>query len=237
MEQASVEQSMSIISLIANASFVVQLVMLLLVLASVASWVIIVQRWRLLSATREQLNEFEERFWSGIDLNQLYKECQQNPEPIGVENVFTSGLKEFGKIRQQTPDEPDTIMESTQRAMRITLSRETEVLEHHLSFLATVGSTSPYIGLFGTVWGIMHSFQGLAMMKQATIASVAPGISEALVATAMGLLAAIPAVIFYNRFTNKSEQLITAMHTFGEEFSSILYRQTHRMKQQKKGDE
>jgi biopolymer transport protein TolQ len=234
MAQESVEQSMSIISLIANASFVVQLVMLLLVMASVASWVIIVQRWRLLSATREQLDQFEERFWSGIDLNQLYKECQQNPEPMGVENVFTSGLKEFGKIRQQAPDEPDTIMESTQRAMRITISRETEVLEHHLSFLATVGSTSPYIGLFGTVWGIMHSFQGLAMMKQATIASVAPGISEALVATAMGLLAAIPAVIFYNRFTTKSEQLITGMQTFGEEFSSILYRQTHRAKQSKK---
>lgn len=237
MEQASVEQSMSIISLIANASFVVQLVMLLLVVASIASWVIIVQRWRLLAATRQQLNEFEERFWSGIDLNQLYKECQQNPEPIGVENVFSSGLKEFGKIRQQAPDEPDTIMEGTQRAMRIAISRETEVLEHHLSFLATVGSTSPYVGLFGTVWGIMHSFQGLAMTKQATIASVAPGISEALVATAMGLLAAIPAVIFYNRFTNRVEQLVTGMQTFGEEFSSILYRQTHRMKQQKKGGE
>ena len=236
MEASSAEQSMSIISLIINASFVVQLVMLLLVAASVASWVIIVQRWRLLAATREQLNAFEERFWSGIDLNQLYKECQQNPAPIGVENVFTSGLKEFGKIRQQAPDEPDTIMESTQRAMRIALSRETEVLEHHLSFLATVGSTSPYVGLFGTVWGIMHSFQGLAMMKQATIASVAPGISEALVATAMGLLAAIPAVIFYNRFTNRVEQLITGMQTFGEEFSSILYRQTHRMKQTKKDE-
>jgi len=237
VEQASVEQSMSIISLIANASFVVQLVMLLLVVASIASWVIIVQRWRLLAATRQQLNEFEERFWSGIDLNQLYKECQQNPEPIGVENVFSSGLKEFGKIRQQAPDEPDTIMEGTQRAMRIAISRETEVLEHHLSFLATVGSTSPYVGLFGTVWGIMHSFQGLAMTKQATIASVAPGISEALVATAMGLLAAIPAVIFYNRFTTRVEQLVTGMQTFGEEFSSILYRQTHRMKQQKKGGE
>ncbi len=236
MEQASVEQSMSIISLIANASFVVQLVMLLLVLASVASWIIIVQRWRLLAATREQLNEFEERFWSGVDLNQLYKECQHNPEPIGVENVFTSGLKEFGKIRKEAPDEPDTIMEGAQRAMRIAISRETEVLEHHLSFLATVGSTSPYVGLFGTVWGIMHSFQGLAMMKQATIASVAPGISEALVATAMGLLAAIPAVIFYNRFTTRVEQLVISMQTFGEEFSSILYRQTHRMKQQKKGE-
>ncbi|MFT7411183.1 MAG: biopolymer transport protein TolQ [Oleispira sp.] len=237
MEQVSVEQSMSIISLIINASFVVQLVMLLLVLASVASWVIIVQRWRLLATTRKQLDVFEERFWSGIDLSLLYKECQNNPEPVGVETVFISGLKEFGKIRQQTPDEPDTIMESTQRAMRITISRETEVLEHHLSFLATVGSTSPYIGLFGTVWGIMHSFQGLAIMKQATIASVAPGISEALVATAMGLLAAIPAVIFYNRFTTKVEQLVTGMQTFGEEFSSILYRQTHRMKQLKKGEE
>jgi len=237
VEQTSIEQYMSIYSLIANASFVVQLVMLLLVVASVASWVIIVQRWRLLAATRQQLNEFEERFWSGIDLNQLYKECQHNPEPIGVENVFTSGLKEFGKIRQQAPDEPDSIMEGTQRAMRIAISRETEILENHLSFLATVGSTSPYVGLFGTVWGIMHSFQGLAMMKQATIASVAPGISEALVATAMGLLAAIPAVIFYNRFTSRVEQLVTGMQTFGEEFSSILYRQTHRMKQQKKGSE
>ena len=121
--------------------------------------------------------------------------------------------------------------------MRIAISRETEILENHLSFLATVGSTSPYIGLFGTVWGIMHSFQGLAVMKQATIASVAPGISEALIATAMGLLAAIPAVIFYNRFTSRLEQLVTGMQTFGEEFSSILYRQTHRMKQQKKGSE
>jgi biopolymer transport protein TolQ len=237
VEQASIEQSMSIISLIANASFVVQLVMLLLVLASVASWVVIVQRWRLLSATREQLNEFEERFWSGVDFNQLYKECQQNPDPRGVENVFTSGLKEFGKIRQQAPDEPDTIMEGTYRAMRIAISRETEILENNLSFLATVGSTSPYVGLFGTVWGIMHSFQGLAVMKSATIASVAPGISEALIATAMGLLAAIPAVIFYNRFATKVDQLVTGMQTFGEEFSSILYRQTHRMKKQNKGSE
>jgi biopolymer transport protein TolQ len=238
VEQVSVEQSMSVISLIANASFVVQLVMFILVLASVSSWVIIVQRWRLLAATRAQLNDFEERFWSGIDFNQLYKECQKNPDPRGAENVFTSGLKEFGKIRQQAPDEPDTIMEGTHRAMRIAISRETEILENNLSFLATVGSTSPYIGLFGTVWGIMHSFQGLAVMKQATIASVAPGISEALIATAMGLLAAIPAVIFYNRFVTRTDQLVTSMQTFGEEFSSILYRQTHRMKQQqKKGSE
>jgi len=227
-----VNQSMSIFSLIANASFVVQLVMLMLVAASVISWVIIVQRWRLLAATKEQFDAFEERFWSGVDLNQLYKECQQNPEPMGAENVFTAGLKEFGKLRQQA-DEPDAIMEGTQRAMRIAISRETEVLEHHLPFLATVGSTSPYIGLFGTVWGIMHAFQGLAIVKQATIASVAPGISEALVATAMGLLAAIPAVIFYNRFSSRVDQMVANMQTFGEEFSSILYRQAHRLKQQK----
>ena len=212
-----------------------QLVMLMLVVASVVSWVIIVQRWRLLSATKEQFDSFEDRFWSGVDLNQLYKECQQNPDPVGAENVFTAGLKEFGKLRQQS-DEPDAIMEGTQRAMRIAISRETEVLEHHLPFLATVGSTSPYVGLFGTVWGIMHSFQGLAVMKQATIASVAPGISEALVATAMGLLAAIPAVIFYNRFSSRVDQTVIGMQTFGEEFSSILYRQAHRMKQQKESE-
>ena len=225
-------ESMSVFSLIVNASFVVQLVMLTLVAASVVSWVLIFQRWRLISATREQNLEFEDRFWSGVDLNQLYKECQQNPEPMGAENVFTSGLKEFGKLRQQS-DDPDTIMEGTQRAMRIAISRETEILEHHLSFLATVGSTSPYIGLFGTVWGIMHSFQGLATMKQATIASVAPGISEALIATAMGLFAAIPAVIFYNRFSARVDQIVVNMQTFGEEFSSILYRQSHKLKQQK----
>jgi biopolymer transport protein TolQ len=233
VEQVTTEQSMSIFALILNASFVVQLVMLLLVAASVASWIIIVQRWRLMAATRSQMNEFEEKFWSGVDLNQLYKECQSNPDPMGVENVFSSGLKEFGKLSKQVPNDPDTIMEGTQRAMRIAISRETETLENHLSFLATIGSTSPYIGLFGTVWGIMHSFQGLAMMKQATIASVAPGISEALIATAMGLLAAIPAVIFYNRFTNRLDQLVTGMQTFGEEFSSILHRQTYRVKQQK----
>ena len=224
-------ESMSIWSLIANASIVVQLVMLTLVMASVASWVIIVQRWRLLKATREQMDLFEDVFWSGEDLNQIYQESQQNPAPVASENVFVSGLKEFGKLRQQASDDPDAIMQGTQRAMRIAISREAENLENHLPFLATIGSTSPYIGLFGTVWGIMHSFQGLAQMKQATIATVAPGISEALVATAMGLLAAIPAVIFYNRFSTRVDQLVNSMHTFGEEFSSILYRQAHRLKQ------
>ena len=227
MEQVTTEQSMSIFALILNASFVVQLVMLLLVAASVASWVIIVQRWRLMAATRLQMNEFEEKFWSGVDLNQLYKECQSNPEPMGAENVFISGLKEFGKLSKQVPNDPDTIMEGTQRAMRIAISRETETLENHLSFLATIGSTSPYIGLFGTVWGIMHSFQGLAMMKQATIASVAPGISEALIATAIGLFAAIPAVMAYNRFATRSDALLKRYQNFAEEFTSILHRQVH----------
>lgn len=230
------ESSVSIVSLIANASFVVQLVMLLLLAASVISWVIIVQRTRLLSASRSQMQEFEERFWSGIDLNDLYRECQHNPEPGAVENVFMAGLKEFGKMRQQNTSDPDAVMAGVQRAMRVAITRESEALDTHLPFLATVGSTSPYIGLFGTVWGIMHSFQGLASVKQATIATVAPGISEALVATAMGLLAAIPAVIFYNRFASRVDQLVTGMHTFADEFSSLLYRQAHKIQQAAKAD-
>ncbi|WP_430462013.1 protein TolQ [Thalassolituus sp. LLYu03] len=229
-------ESVSIVSLIANASFVVQLVMLLLLAASVMSWVVIVQRTRLLSASRAQMLEFEERFWSGVDLNDLYRECQHSPVPSAVENVFMAGLKEFGKMRQQNTSDPDAVMAGVQRAMRVAITRESEALDTHLPFLATVGSTSPYIGLFGTVWGIMHSFQGLASVKQATIATVAPGISEALVATAMGLLAAIPAVIFYNRFASRVDQLITGMHTFADEFSSLLYRQAHKIQQAAKAE-
>jgi len=231
-----VNESVSIISLIANASIVVQLVMLMLVAASVISWVVIVQRTRLLSASRAQTLEFEERFWSGVDLNDLYRECQQNPLPSAVENVFMAGLKEFGKMRQQNTNDPDAVMAGVQRAMRVAITRESELLDTHLPFLATVGSTSPYVGLFGTVWGIMHSFQGLASVKQATIATVAPGISEALVATAMGLLAAIPAVIFYNRFASRVDQQVTAMHTFADEFSSLLYRQAHKIHQAAKAE-
>lgn len=229
-------ESVSIVSLIANASIVVQLVMLLLLAASVMSWVVIVQRTRLLSASRAQMQEFEERFWSGVDLNDLYRECQHNPVPGAVENVFMAGLKEFGKMRQQNTSDPDAVMAGVQRAMRVAITRESEALDTHLPFLATVGSTSPYVGLFGTVWGIMHSFQGLASVKQATIATVAPGISEALVATAMGLLAAIPAVIFYNRFASRVDQLVTGMHTFADEFSSLLYRQAHKIQQAAKAE-
>lgn len=228
-------ESMSIISLIAHASIVVQLVMLLLVLASIASWVIIFQKGSLLRQSRQQFQSFEERFWSGVDLNQLYRECQQAPANSAIENVFMAGLKEFGKLRQQNTSDPDAILEGVQRAMRITITRESEILEDHLPLLATIGSTSPYVGLFGTVWGIMHSFQGLATVKQATIATVAPGISEALVATAMGLLAAIPAVIFYNRFVVRADQSTTSLHTFAEEFSALLHRQSLKIHQGKSG--
>ncbi|WP_028294194.1 protein TolQ [Oceanobacter kriegii] len=224
-------ESLSIFGLIAEASIVVQLVMLLLLAASVGSWVVIVQRSRLLSASKAELHDFEDRFWSGDDLNELYRECQAKEETSSIENVFMAGLKEFGKMRQQSASDPDAVIASCQRAMRIAITRETEALEQHLPMLATIGSTSPYVGLFGTVWGIMHSFHGLAAVKQATIATVAPGISEALVATAMGLLAAIPAVIFYNRFATRVDQLSTGMHTFADEFSSLLYRQALRLKQ------
>jgi biopolymer transport protein TolQ len=224
---------MSVLSLIGNASIVVQLVMLMLLLASVISWVVIFQRGRLLSASRAQSQEFEERFWSGVDLNELYRECQQNLNPSAIESIFIAGLKEFGKLRQQNANDPDALIAGVQRAMRIAISRESEALDTNLPFLATVGSTSPYIGLFGTVWGIMTSFHGLAMVKQATIATVAPGISEALIATAMGLFAAIPAVIFYNRYATRVDQITTGMYTFADEFSSLLYRQALKLQQAK----
>jgi len=229
-----VNESMSILNLILNASFVVQLVMLMLIAASVVSWVIIVQRGRLLSATRNQLRAFEERFWSGIDFNELYRECKAQPYTNAAENVFMAGLKEFSRMRQQNTSDPDAVMTGVQRALRVAITRECEELDNHLPLLATIGSTSPYVGLFGTVWGIMHSFHGLASVKQATIATVAPGISEALVATAMGLLAAIPAVIFYNRYVATTDKLSTGLTTFADEFSALLYRQAHKMHQSNK---
>jgi biopolymer transport protein TolQ len=222
---------MSLWSLVAEASFVVQLVMLLLFLASVVSWGMIVQRALLLRRAKRGFLDFEQTFWSGIDLGQLYRDgtvrIEQRGHTEGVENVFRAGFKEFTRLRQQAGIESDAIMEGAQRAMRVALSREEEYLEKHLPFLATVGSTSPYVGLFGTVWGIMHSFRGLANMHQATLATVAPGISEALVATAMGLFAAIPAVIAYNRFSSRVDNLVSNYDTFSEEFSSILHRQAH----------
>jgi biopolymer transport protein TolQ len=222
-----VDSQLSVWQLIADASFLVQLVMLLLVLASVASWGIIFQRLKVFKQARRGQENFEERFWSGMDLGQLYREVNANPTPYsGMESVFRAGFKEFSRLRQQSEDR-DAIMEGTQRAMRVALSREGEKLENHLPFLATVGSTSPYIGLFGTVWGIMNSFRGLAQLQQATLATVAPGISEALIATAMGLFAAIPAVVAYNRFAARADVLLRSYETFAEEFSSILHRRVH----------
>jgi biopolymer transport protein TolQ len=206
--------------------------MAILFLASAISWVMIIQRGMYLSAAQRDFRQFEETFWSGIDLNSLYGEISEqqqegNVAPTGIENIFRAGFGEFNRlVRLEKPD-PDAVIESTDRAMRIALSREEESLGTHLPFLASVASVSPYIGLFGTVWGIMNSFRGLAMVQQATLATVAPGISEALIATAMGLFAAIPAVIAYNRYAALAERMNTSYETFADEFSSILYRQFH----------
>ncbi|MFV8571168.1 protein TolQ [Marinobacter sp. SBS5] len=218
---------LSVWHLIANAGLLVQLVMLLLALASVVSWALIFQRVKIYRQAKQAQLAFEERFWSGMDLGQLYKDVNANPTPYsGMESLFRAGFKEFSRLRQQSRD-ADAVMEGAQRAMRVAFSREQERLDMHLPFLATVGSTSPYVGLFGTVWGIMNSFRGLAQVQQATLATVAPGISEALIATAMGLFAAIPAVIAYNRFSTMSDALLKNYETFAEEFSSILHRRVH----------
>ncbi|HET8850709.1 MAG TPA: protein TolQ [Marinobacter sp.] len=225
------EAELSVWHLISNAGILVQLVMLLLMLASVVSWAQIFQRLQVFRKARQAQLAFENRFWSGMDLGQLYKEVNADPTPYsGMEAVFRAGFKEFSRLRQQSRD-ADAVMEGAQRAMRVAFSREQERLELHLPFLATVGSTSPYIGLFGTVWGIMNSFRGLAQVQQATLATVAPGISEALIATAMGLFAAIPAVIAYNRFASMSDALLKNYETFAEEFSSILHRRVHNTEQ------
>lgn len=222
------EDKLSIWGLVLNASLVVQLVMLLLLLASFLSWVMIFQRQQVLRRAQRALRDFEDRFWSGVDLSHLYREVNSQPnQHSGAENLFRSGLKEFTRLTQQPGVDPEVVMNGVQRTMRVTLAREEERLERHLPFLATVGSTSPYVGLFGTVWGIMNAFRGLANMHQATLASVAPGISEALVATAIGLFAAIPAVIAYNRFSAKTEWLLNSYETFADEFASILYRRVH----------
>ncbi|TBW54662.1 protein TolQ [Marinobacter halodurans] len=221
------ESHLSVWSLVANASFLVQVVMLLLVLASIISWAQVFQRLQVFKKARKAQLAFEEQFWSGMDLGQLYREVSNNPTAhSGLESVFRAGFREFSRLRQQSQD-PDAVMDGSQRAMRVALSREQEKLEAHLPFLATVGSTSPYVGLFGTVWGIMNSFRGLAQVQHATLATVAPGISEALIATAMGLFAAIPAVVAYNRFAAKSDAFMKNYETFAEEFSSILHRRVH----------
>lgn len=212
----------------ADASLVVKFVMLLLLAASLMSWTFIFQRGAFLKRARVEMNNFEEQFWSGIELNKLYSEIiAEGGEPAGVENIFHAGFREFVRLRKQGGISSEAVLEGTQRAMRIARSQELDKLEQHLSFLATVGSTSPYVGLFGTVWGIMTSFHALGVAQQPSIGMVAPGISEALIATAIGLFAAIPAVIAYNRFSNDAERLLNRYDTFQEEFANILYRQAH----------
>ncbi|MCW9025098.1 MAG: protein TolQ [Gammaproteobacteria bacterium] len=219
---------LSISRLILDASFVVQMVMLLLLIVSMLSWTVIFLKNSMIKKARVEADRFERKFWSGADLGELYKRVSANRGRLtGMEMIFEAGFREFAQLRKNTNVEPMVVLQGAQRAMRISLNREIDNLEMHLSFLATVGSTSPYVGLFGTVWGIMNSFMALGAMKQATISSVAPGIAEALIATAMGLFAAIPAVIAYNRYSNDVERIISRYDIFVEEFSAILQRQAH----------
>jgi biopolymer transport protein TolQ len=216
----------SFLSYFWQAGLVVKAVMLILLLASLVSWTFIFQRWFFLRSVLNITAEFEALFWSSNDLTKLYTEFNQHQAELqGVELIFHAGFREFMRLRKQVDVTPDAILSAAQRAMRIAYARAVDELEQHLSFLATVGSISPYIGLLGTVWGIMTSFHDISQSQSATIAMVAPGISEALVATAMGLFAAIPAVVAYNRFANQAERLANEYDTFMEEFSHILARQ------------
>ena len=219
------------IQLIFGASFEVQIVIFILIALSILSWCIIVQRYLVLAAAEKSVHNFEQRFWSGIDLGLLYKEGSQMQDEgapmVGLENIFRVGFKEFMRLRQQGNVDREAVLEGAQRAMRVAYSREEEKLERHLAFLATVGSVSPYIGLFGTVIGIMNAFIGLASQTQATLQVVAPGIAEALIVTAIGLFAAIPAVVAYNRYSSKVDAVTGSYITFTDEFSSILHRQIH----------
>lgn len=219
---------MSILALVLEASFLVQLVMLLLVAASVASWAVMLRKHRMLKAAEESADRFEKSFWAGGDLSELYRELAgETRELEGMEAMFEAGFAEFVEGQRRSGRTPDDIVESARRSMRVVHIREIDRLEDNLAFLATVGSTSPYVGLFGTVWGIMNSFRALGTAQQATLSMVAPGIAEALIATAMGLFAAIPAVVGYNRYANKVERLEVRFDTFVEEFCSILERNAH----------
>jgi biopolymer transport protein TolQ len=223
---------MNVWSLISEATLVVQLVMALLLIASIASWVIIFARRAALARFEKRTRDFEERFWSGADAGELYERISNDRKTAeGQERLFESGFREFQRLREDAGTSPDTLAAGARRAMRVAMTREIDRLESGLNFLATVGSTSPYVGLFGTVWGIMHAFFALAGVQQATIAMVAPGIAEALIATAMGLVAAIPAVIAYNRYSDRVYRLEVRMDNFKEEFAGILHRQARRLQE------
>jgi biopolymer transport protein TolQ len=218
-------QDMSIINLVLHASAVVQLVMAGLLITSLASWTVIFSKLFGLRKVRADNEGFEQEFWAGKNLNDLYNEAsQRGQESAALERIFASGMREFGKLRERRVTDSGALLDGARRAMRASFQRELDTIESNLSFLASVGSVSPYVGLFGTVWGIMHAFIGLANLTQVTLATVAPGIAEALVATAIGLFAAIPAVIAYNRFARDIDRLAIQMETFIEEFSNILQR-------------
>ncbi|MBC5784995.1 protein TolQ [Ramlibacter sp. USB13] len=218
-------QDLSILQLVLGASFVVQLVMLLLLVVSVTSWAAIFGKLFALRRVKSLNDDFEREFWSGTSLNDLFSSAAQNAKMAGpMERIFASGMREYQKLRERRIGDAGTLLDGARRAMRASFQREMDAVETHLSFLASVGSVSPYVGLFGTVWGIMHAFTGLGALQQVTLATVAPGIAEALVATALGLFAAIPAVVAYNRFARDIDRVAIRMETFIEEFSNILQR-------------
>jgi biopolymer transport protein TolQ len=218
-------QDLSILQLVLGASWVVQLVMLLLVGVSIASWAAIFGKLFALKRVKSLNDDFEREFWSGTSLNELFAAAAQNAKHAGpMERIFASGMREYQKLRERRILDTGTLLDGARRAMRASYQREVDAVESHLSFLASVGSVSPYVGLFGTVWGIMHAFVGLGSLQQVTLATVAPGIAEALVATAIGLFAAIPAVLAYNRFARDIDRIAIQLETFIEEFSNILQR-------------
>jgi len=214
-------EGMNLIGLLWGASLPVQLVIALLMTASFVSWAMIFRKWWGLKAAEREAKRFEDRFWSGANLNQLYTELSRKDDSSGMAAIFVEGFREYRRLTGQGAIDSADLLDGVQRAMRVALTRETDDLETHLPFLATVGSTSPYVGLFGTVWGIMNSFRSLSTLADAT-----KGIAEALLATAIGLFAAIPAVIAYNRYSNKAERLVTRYEIFSQEFASVLQRQS-----------
>ena len=218
-------QNLDIVSMVLHASFVVQLVMVGLLLTSLASWTVIFGKLFGLRRVRAQNEEFEREFWTGKNLSDLYADAARNADRAApMERIFASGMREYQKLRERRIADAGTLLDGARRAMRASFQRELDVVETHLSFLASVGSVSPYVGLFGTVWGIMHAFTGLGALQQVTLATVAPGIAEALVATALGLFAAIPAVVAFNRFARDIDRVAIKLETFIEEFSNILQR-------------
>ena len=218
---------LSILELFLNASVVVKTVIIILILASIVSWMIIFERWLYIKKISQELLDFEIIFWSDAGLDALLSSSQEEGHnPVGAEHIFQVGYLDYKRLTKESLG-PDIVMDSVQRNMRVALAKEQSLLEKHLPFLATVASVSPYVGLFGTVWGIMNSFRGLAGASQATLSAVAPGISEALIATAIGLFAAIPALVAYNKFISESDNLLSNFEGFKEEFLAVLYRDIH----------